>query len=444
MNLWNDSNLPPLTNQWAYDRARSNASKADILRYELLLKYGGVYIDVDFECCRNLGHLISELDCFAAREKISRFENGAFALVNNAILGAVPHHPFICDLVKHLETHVHSLPPGTTAAQQTGPLFLTEVLHYHPEVHVFPSALFYPYEADQRWRRTEHFPEAYAIHHWTLSDLALSHREDKSVGRDKAPCITVALHPVTHDDGIRLEWVLEGLCAQTASEFEVILVNCKETPYVSKVAERFRKRLTLNFLNVPSLSLTPRSSPAIRNLTVQLAKADRILFLDADTIPDQDVVETHCVYRDRHILLFGYRRIYPIRKLFNYRDTIAYSQLVSTSRPEQTNVYIAPGQQYWRDVTPSLFSVLKKDIVQVGCFDECLSSDHVIDLARRLTDVGSLSVPSIHAARATCLGPPQRSRAAAASSTPVVDLGQACRTSSYRQNILKSGLTGEN
>ena len=29
--------------------------KSDILRYEILYKYGGVYIDTDYECVTNIG-----------------------------------------------------------------------------------------------------------------------------------------------------------------------------------------------------------------------------------------------------------------------------------------------------------------------------------------------------------------------------------------------------
>jgi hypothetical protein len=46
--LWHDdgvSNIPEsLTNQAAFDRAQDFSEKSDVLRYEVLLKHGGVYV----------------------------------------------------------------------------------------------------------------------------------------------------------------------------------------------------------------------------------------------------------------------------------------------------------------------------------------------------------------------------------------------------------------
>jgi len=47
--LGSDGNLPPLVNQTQFDLMPFYPGKADILRYELLNAYGGIYVDADSE-----------------------------------------------------------------------------------------------------------------------------------------------------------------------------------------------------------------------------------------------------------------------------------------------------------------------------------------------------------------------------------------------------------
>ena len=53
--LWTDDNLPKLICQEQFDKMKGLHGKADILRYELLYKYGGFYIDADSECVLPFG-----------------------------------------------------------------------------------------------------------------------------------------------------------------------------------------------------------------------------------------------------------------------------------------------------------------------------------------------------------------------------------------------------
>lgn len=164
--LWHE---PPsvLCNQDLYDRASELAPgseaqlRADILRYEILEEHGGVYVDCDFECQRSIEPLLDAVGCFAAWE-----ETGVW--VNNAIMGAVPDHPFISALIDGLEEQVERhAGPGVRPNVLSGPQYLTGVYKAHKDaVSVFPQHLFYPYSWNELDRKGEAFPEAYAIHHW--------------------------------------------------------------------------------------------------------------------------------------------------------------------------------------------------------------------------------------------------------------------------------------
>jgi len=148
--LWGDSEIHELIDPRLLNPAPSLASMSDLARYEILRRYGGVYIDTDFECLRNIECIIREETCFAAQESLVRIGLCEVALVNNAILGAIPNHPFLNELVAQAHNYMLSMPPACSAATLTGPYYLTSVIQGFPAVKVFPASYFYPYGPTER------------------------------------------------------------------------------------------------------------------------------------------------------------------------------------------------------------------------------------------------------------------------------------------------------
>merc|ERR1712070_883833 len=69
--------------------------KSDILRYELLFRYGGIYADVDFECFRPFDELTScPIDFFIGISNTKTLE------LNNGLIGSIPKHPLLLELIK--------------------------------------------------------------------------------------------------------------------------------------------------------------------------------------------------------------------------------------------------------------------------------------------------------------------------------------------------------
>jgi mannosyltransferase OCH1-like enzyme len=165
MRQWGDDNLPPLRNQVLFDELESFSAKSDVLRFELLWLYGGVYIDTDFECLRSIEPLLEKVQVFAS------FETDWS--VNGALMGAVPEHPFIEMLLDSLPSSV-SEHGSANPVISSGPGFVTRCLEaWKTEggepVTLFPASYFYPYLWYERHRRFEQFPDAYAIHRWAES-----------------------------------------------------------------------------------------------------------------------------------------------------------------------------------------------------------------------------------------------------------------------------------
>lgn len=163
---WRDWDLPALRHQRWFDASTSPAQRADIARLELLQRHGGVYVDTDFEPLKRIDDLISEVRCFLASE------DGRW--VATGIMGAVPGHPFISDLVDGIPGSILEN-PGAPPNRQTGPKYVSQrharyaVAGSEDPVVIFPPSLFYPYHFSEPERRFESFPDAYAVHHWSDS-----------------------------------------------------------------------------------------------------------------------------------------------------------------------------------------------------------------------------------------------------------------------------------
>jgi hypothetical protein len=167
MRLWTDEDLPALDITEANRaHARTPSELSNLVRYELLQRFGGVYVDTDVECRQSLTPLLRGIDAFAALELRGR--------VGNAVLGSVPGHPVFA---RAAQLTRQTLGVGPSSPEANGPYLLSLILEQEPTVAIFGAPLFYPYGWDEAERRDDAFPDAYAVHHWTLSWLRESVRE---------------------------------------------------------------------------------------------------------------------------------------------------------------------------------------------------------------------------------------------------------------------------
>lgn len=157
--LWTERDVPAVP---AADLARNIAERADVLRYEILRRHGGVYIDVDVECLRPLDELLDGVQAFAGYEVPGR--------LCNAVMGGVAHHPALnrlCDVVPQTVGRGHY--PEATAT-----VLLTRVFEPMVDVTLFSPQRFYPYLWDQSPADAEITDATYAVHHWAKSWLEVT------------------------------------------------------------------------------------------------------------------------------------------------------------------------------------------------------------------------------------------------------------------------------
>ena len=96
MRLWTDESLPDdFVRPEAYERLRNPAERSDIIRLEVLYRFGGVYVDTDVECLRPIDPLLEDDVHFFAGYV-------APGHVQNAVIAAEAGHPVVEQALREL------------------------------------------------------------------------------------------------------------------------------------------------------------------------------------------------------------------------------------------------------------------------------------------------------------------------------------------------------
>jgi inositol phosphorylceramide mannosyltransferase catalytic subunit len=187
--LWTDKEVASLSmrNRDLYDNSKNFGEKADILRLELLHKFGGLYVDTDFECVNPA--LFDRFNkCFDFYIGFEPLEHGIIGKFNmfkmcNALMAAIPGHPLLKDLIENLKANYLAYKRHTGPIGTTGPSYVSRIICEYVESNVdayrnlfLPSTFFYPFSViDVRNYRvgTEDvlpiFQETLGIHYWNMS-----------------------------------------------------------------------------------------------------------------------------------------------------------------------------------------------------------------------------------------------------------------------------------
>jgi mannosyltransferase OCH1-like enzyme len=177
--LWTEAEIDEigLQNRALYDQAEKivpadavGQFRADIVRYEVLALFGGVYTDVDTVPLKNIEPALVGHDEFAAHEDRT--------WVGNTYLGAIPGHPIMQTLIAGLPSNVHRN-RGKRPNKLSGPQYLTPVWNRFGG-HIAPRKQWYPYSYIDLKRNTvpESFEDdVYAAHQWFHTQTALDSRQ---------------------------------------------------------------------------------------------------------------------------------------------------------------------------------------------------------------------------------------------------------------------------
>ncbi len=141
--------------------------KADLMRFEILARYGGVYVDADVECIRPLDDHFLEHEAFASWEH----EVVRPGLVATTVMGGRPGAALFKKLVELAPTR-NMLAPAWLSV---GPQFLTDVVGQcqlfgargeENGFKIYPSRTFLPEHYSGECVPGEGEVVTYGRHHW--------------------------------------------------------------------------------------------------------------------------------------------------------------------------------------------------------------------------------------------------------------------------------------
>jgi FkbM family methyltransferase len=170
---WTDRDTDILTlSKPALDRFSSHVARADLARYEILFRFGGIYVDCDIMPYRHF----SPSDLSSQLTVCNETESTDYCSIG--FIGAPEGHPLFRELIDHIvESEVDEARPNVT----TGPWLFGERLKTHPHRRL-PTSAFYPYLYDEPFSsiRKKDLDDTLGIHVWGGAWLAPDQKKSKA------------------------------------------------------------------------------------------------------------------------------------------------------------------------------------------------------------------------------------------------------------------------
>ena len=160
MRTWTKTELPHFLELDMIRRANTLSMLSDMYRFAILAGEGGVYLDTDMECLKNIEPLLGNVSAFVALHHQD-------TKIAPCILGCVRDHPSFIALRDNLEQPCNSNPKCAY-----GNIYIQQHTNRDPSVVRFASNVFSPYnrgEEDDMLQKLipPKHQGSYAIHHWS-------------------------------------------------------------------------------------------------------------------------------------------------------------------------------------------------------------------------------------------------------------------------------------
>lgn len=339
--------------------------KADIIRWEILYKYGGVFLDADSICIEPFDDIIMSKKCFAGWEN----EQVRKGLIATGTMGFPPQHPLVKEAIhwiKHNE--VSQAKAGLMAWQSVGPGLLTRMYDtkQFKDLHIFPSYTFLPihltrleYEghgkvyAFQAWGSTKQsyddmnsleLPEQFYTPIKSVSVLVSSYNTKSIYIQD---CLNSIREQVGHFN-IELVWINDGS-------------NMLNTQLLKRMLDNFQKTTRFTRIVYHENNKNQGVSYSL-NKGLYMCSNDIIIRMDSDDIMFKDRILNQLTYMDENpdVVICG-------AQICMFKNDI--NNIVSETKhtPIHLNDYIKQPKQ-WLVNHPTL-CYRKSAILSVGNYD---------------------------------------------------------------------------
>lgn len=357
--------------------------KADIIRWEILAKYGGVFVDADSICIEPLDESVMQYKAFASYES----EEVRKGLVATCAMGFYPNHSLCQDAVEwilHNEISVEKT--GRRAWQTVGPGLLTRLIQTqkYTDFTLLPSYYFIPTHfagtkytahgkvyASQEWGSTR---QNYDI--MNTIELADAFREPKQ-------WVSVLI-PSFNTKHVYVAECLQSMKNQEGHfGMEIVWVNDGSDPLNTQLLERelnkFQK--TTRFVKVVYHNMEKnRGISACLNAGLQLCSHDLVLRMDSDDIMVVQRIQTQIDFMESHpeaVLCGSNVQLFELSKgVKNILQTTRHPAVLTWEEYQKK-------PSHWFMNHPTL-CFRKKDILAIGGYDETIETWEDLHLEIRL------------------------------------------------------------
>lgn len=170
--FWRLDNLPkkinPEVREILLNKNFAITPKSDILRFEILRLYGGIYTDTDMECLKSFDSF-RNLNLFAGYEDEGN-------TICPSLIGSTKNNSYVQDVLRQSLDNIKNF--GTSEANKnphkiTGVKPFSDVIKKHLSdntIKIFSKHYFYHIGYKNRDRLEETHPEALAKHYWSGKD----------------------------------------------------------------------------------------------------------------------------------------------------------------------------------------------------------------------------------------------------------------------------------
>lgn len=189
--MWNDAMINEfLQSKYpqyleTYYKYPHDVQRWDAIRFLIMYEYGGLYVDVDYLCLKNVEPLLKGACCLAQEPSSHQFSFSKNITITNAFIGVVPKTPFMGKIVRKIwDTPLPSQEKGESifdyCLRSTSLGLVTETYHNYSdkeEVYIIPAELVSPFSKEEIVAYheedipipnvEERLEKAYAVHYFS-------------------------------------------------------------------------------------------------------------------------------------------------------------------------------------------------------------------------------------------------------------------------------------
>lgn len=179
--LWTQNDIEKFgfkNKQYILD-SRNPGEISDLMRYEILHRHGGVYVDMDFECLQKLDELHHIYDFYICIQPL----DSDLLQLGIGIIGSVPKHPMLKQVINGIAKNWENKNYKSMATARTGPIYMTRMFYRYAGTKnmrdiAFPAHYFHPLGVTQFDVEKEKWVDSgsYGVHYWAKSWLYPSFR----------------------------------------------------------------------------------------------------------------------------------------------------------------------------------------------------------------------------------------------------------------------------